>query len=104
MTRDFASPTLIVMKLAARVGEVVMMRLKRHFNKHHAHAILSNPVAGCRARPFGLSPPPPPHRSAVNGDRSDGKSNFSAPLEIIVLAANIGLNRVIAGFHFRYQH
>ena len=72
-----------------------------------AHAILSNPVpAGARARPFGLSGRPRAHRAADRErlDRSDEKGTPPASpyrRSLLKLAANIGLNRVIAGFHFR---
>jgi PAP2 superfamily len=100
--------TFFVMKLGARVGEVVMMHLKRHWNRPRPSQICPTlyppvPVLGHAAYPAGHAliahltakvlievterPGPPP----------------SSPYEeaLTELAREIGLNRVIAGLHFR---
>jgi membrane-associated phospholipid phosphatase len=107
MTATSHPHTFFVMKLAARVGEVVMMRLKRHFNRPRPTQYFPTlyppvPVPGHSAYPAGHAliaqltanvlievtkkgtPPASPYRRSL-----------------LKLAANIGLNRVIAGFHFR---
>ena len=108
MTASSHPKTFFVMKLAARVGEVVMMRLKRHFNRPRPTQYFPTlypplPVPGHSSYPAG-------HaviaqltarvliqvtRVAALGGRSPYQNS------LLRLAAEIGLNRVIAGFHFR---
>ena len=95
------------MKLAARVGEVVMMRLKRRFNRPRPTQYYPTAVpAVARARPLVLSGRPRGHCAADRErlDRSDGCRAGAAarPTEnsLLKLATEIGRNRVIAGFHF----
>jgi hypothetical protein len=111
MITDKSHPaTFFVMKLAARVGEVVMMHLKRQWNRPRPSQICATlypPVAvpGHAAYPAGHAliahltakvlievtekpnPPNPP------------KSPYEEALT--ELANQIGLNRVIAGLHFK---
>jgi acid phosphatase (class A) len=107
MTATSHPHTFFVMKLAARVGEVVMMRLKRHFNRPRPTQYFPTlyppvPVPGHSAYPAGHAliaqltanvlievtekgtPPASPYRRSL-----------------LKLAANIGRNRIIAGFHFK---
>ena len=108
MTASSHPKTFFVMKLAARVGEVVIMRLKRHFNRPRPTQYFPTlypplPVPGHSSYPAG-------HaviaqltarvliqvtRVAALGGRSPYQNS------LLRLAAEIGLNRVIAGFHFR---
>ena len=108
MTAGSHPKTFFVMKLAARVGEVVMMRLKRHFNRprptqYYPTLYPPLPVPGHSAYPAGhaliaqltarvlIEVTTPPAAGAVSPYRNS----------LLKLAAEIGLNRVIAGFHFR---
>lgn len=99
--------TYFLTKVAARVGEVVMMHLKRQFNRPrptqycptlyppvtvpgHAsypagHAVIANLTAQCLME--------------VTADPVTQKSPYEAALQ--KLADEIGLNRVIAGLHFK---
>jgi acid phosphatase (class A) len=106
MTASSHPKTFFAMKLAARVGEVVMIRLKRQFN---------------RPRPSQYYPalyPPlavPGHASYPAGHALIARltarvlievttpSAGTSPYEksLIKLADEIGFNRVIAGLHFR---
>ena len=113
MTASSHPKTFFVMKLAARVGEVVMMRLKRHFNRPRptqyyptlypplpvpghssypaGHAVIAQLTAQVLIEvttPMAGSPPTP-----------SGTSPYKNSL--LKLAEEIGLNRVIAGFHFQ---
>jgi acid phosphatase (class A) len=111
MTQNSHPKTFFAMKLAARVGEVVMMRLKRQWNR-------PRPTQYC---PTLYPPiPVPGHASYPAGhaliahltaevlkeitERDPGYGNppvspYKKSLE--ALADQIGLNRVIAGLHFR---
>jgi len=106
MTAKSHRATFFMMKLAARVGEVVMMRLKRQFN---------------RPRPSQYYPtlypplPVPGHSSYPAGHALIARLTANVLIEVttptagtspyenslLKLADEIGLNRVIAGFHFR---
>lgn len=113
MTASSHPKTFFVMKLAARVGEVVMMRLKRHFNRPRptqyfptlypplpvpghssypaGHAVIARLTAKVLIEvttPMAGTPPIP-----------SGPSPYKNSL--LKLADEIGRNRVIAGFHFR---
>jgi hypothetical protein len=110
MTPTSHPRTYFVLKLATRVGEVVMMRLKRHFNRArpsqycptlyppvpvpgHAsypagHAVLAYVVAQCLIE---ITTPDP-----VNGVCQDSPYKDA----LIDLADRIGRNRVLAGLHF----
>ena len=98
--------TYFLMKLAARLGEVVMMHLKRQFNRprptqycpslfppvavpgHAAypagHALIAHLTANCLIEVTAGSSATSPYAEALNK-----------------LAERIGQNRVIAGFHFK---
>jgi hypothetical protein len=113
MTPTSHPRTYFVLKLASRVGEVVMMRLKRYFNRPrpvqyfptlyppvpvpgHAsypagHAVIAYLVACCLIE---ITTPDP--------TESDGGDPPVSPYAkaLIKLADDIGLNRVYAGLHF----
>jgi len=106
MTQNSHPATFFAMKLAARIGEVVMIRLKRQFN---------------RPRPSQYCPtlyPPlnvPGHASYPAGHAviahltarvlidATTKPLTGSPYEksLLALADEIGFNRVLAGLHFR---
>jgi PAP2 superfamily len=106
MTASSHRATFFVMKLAARVGEVVMMRLKRQFNRprptqYYPALYPPLPVPGHSSYPAG-------HALIANltarvlievTTPAIGASPYEKSL--LKLAEEIGLNRVIAGFHFR---
>jgi hypothetical protein len=110
MTASSHRATFFVMKLAARVGEVVMMRLKRQFNRprptqYYPALYPPLPVPGHSSYPAG---------HALIADLTarvlievttptTGPSPRKSPYEqsLLKLAHEIGFNRVIAGFHFR---
>lgn len=105
MTHTSHPRTYFVLKLAARVGELVMMRLKRHFNRArpgqycptlyppipvpgHAsypagHAVIAHLTARCLTEVTMNSAGISPYKESLNK-----------------LADDIGLNRVYAGLHF----
>jgi acid phosphatase (class A) len=106
MTQTSHPRTYFVLKIASRVGEVAMMRLKRYFNRPrpsqycptlyppvpvpgHAsypagHAILAHLIARCLIE--------------ITAD-SSGQSPYQEAL--LRLADDIGINRVYAGLHFK---
>jgi PAP2 superfamily len=106
MTKTSHPRTYLVVKVASRVGEVVMMRLKRYFNRarpsqyfptlypplpvqEHAsypsgHSIIAHLVAGC----------------LIEITTPDGGVSPYEPA-LLKLADDIGLNRIYAGLHFR---
>ena len=113
MTQNSHPKTFFAMKLAARVGEVVMMRLKRQWNRPRPAQycpILYPPVAvpGHASYPAGhaviahltaevlkeITVDP-----ASKTPTTPAKSPYEKSLD--ALADEIGLNRVIAGLHFR---
>ena len=113
MTQNSHPKTFFAMKLAARVGEVVMMRLKRQWNRPRPAQycpILYPPVAvpGHASYPAGhaviahltaevlkeITVEP-----ASKTPTTPAKSPYEKSLD--ALADEIGLNRVIAGLHFR---
>lgn len=107
MSQKSHPATYFVMKLAARVGEVVMMRLKRQFNRARPSQVcpsLYPPLAvpGHAAYPAGHALIA--HLTAnclieVTTRGNPAKSPYEKALN--ELAARIGLNRVIAGFHYK---
>ena len=106
--RDFASPHIFrdeAGRSRRRGGDDAS---EASLQQTTAHAILSDPVSAvARARPLVLSGRPRADRAADREcpDRSDGaiRRPAESPYEasLLKLAEEIGLNRVIAGFHFR---
>jgi acid phosphatase (class A) len=110
MTTRSHRNTFFVMKLAARVGEVVMMRLKRKFNRprptqYYPALYPPLPVPGHSSYPAGHALIA--HLTAQVlievTTPTTGPGAGASPYEetLLKLADDIGLNRVIAGFHFR---
>jgi membrane-associated phospholipid phosphatase len=105
MTATSHPRTFFVMKLAARVGEVVMMRLKRHFNRPRPTQYFPTlypplPVPGHSSYPAGHAVIAQlTARVLIDVTTVGGQSPYRNSL--LRLAQEIGLNRVIAGFHFR---
>jgi PAP2 superfamily len=107
MTATSHPHTFFVMKLAARVGEVVMMRLKRHFNRprptqYYPTLYPPLPVPGHSSYPAGhalIARLTANILVEVTTVGAAGRSFYKNSL--LKLADEIGLNRVIAGFHFR---
>jgi PAP2 superfamily len=107
MTATSHPKTFFVMKLAARVGEVVMMRLKRHFNRprptqYYPTLYPPLPVPGHSSYPAGhalIARLTANVLVEVTTVGAAGRSFYKNSL--LKLADEIGLNRVIAGFHFR---
>jgi hypothetical protein len=106
MSQKSHPQTYFVMKIAARLGEVVMMHLKRQFNRPRPTQYcpsLFPPVAvpGHAAYPAGHALIA--HLTAnclmeVTAGNSSPTSPYADALE--KLAERIGENRVFAGFHF----
>jgi len=110
MIKNTSHPkTYFAMKLMARVGEVVMMHFKQKFHRARPSQVCPTlyppiPVPGHAAYPAG-------HAVIANltaaclkeitkgPDATPSPSTYEEALE--VLAENIGLNRVIAGLHYR---
>jgi acid phosphatase (class A) len=98
--------TYFVMKLAARVGELVMIRLKRHFNRARPTQycpILYPPVTipGHASYPAGhavIADLTAAVLTEVTTNPKTGISPYKASLNR--LAHDIGMNRVYAGLHF----
>ena len=109
MNRNSHPATYFAIKVMARIGEAVMIHFKRHFNRArpsqvcptlfppvpvpgHAsypagHAVIANLTAACL-------------KDIVKGPaNAPSRSSFDEALDL--LAHNIGLNRVIAGLHYR---
>src|SRR5262245_36341488 len=102
--------TFFLMKLVARVGEVVMMRLKRQFNRprpsqYYPALYPPVPVPGHASYPAGhaliayLTAGVLIDVTTAQAGPQAGSSPYARSL--LKLADEIGLNRVIAGFHFR---
>jgi acid phosphatase (class A) len=106
MTAASHPKTFFVMKLAARVGEVVMMRLKRYFNRPRPtqyYPTLYPPlvVPGHSSYPAGhavIARLTAKVLIDVTTTTATGRSPYKNSL--LKLAEEIGRNRVIAGFHF----
>jgi hypothetical protein len=107
MTATSHSKTFFVMKLAARVGEVMMMRLKRHFNRprptqYYPTLYPPVPVPGHSSYPAGhaliarLTA-----RVLIEVTTATGTGQSPYNNSLLKLADEIGRNRVIAGFHFQ---
>jgi hypothetical protein len=110
MIKNTSHPkTYFAMKLMARVGEVVMMHFKRKFNRARPSQVCPTlyppiPVPGHAAYPAG-------HAVIANltaaclkdvtkgPEGAPSKSTYEEALDL--LAEDIGLNRVIAGLHYR---
>jgi hypothetical protein len=106
MTATSHRATFFAMKLAARVGEVVMMRLKRRFNRarptqYYPALYPPLPVPGHSSYPAGhaLIAYVTAHVLIEATTPAMGPSPYEQSL--LKLAEEISLNRVIAGFHFR---
>jgi acid phosphatase (class A) len=110
MTQNSHPATFFAMKVAARVGEVVMMRLKRQFNRprptqYYPALYPPLPVPGHSSYPAGhaviahLTANVLMEITAATSGPNAGTSPYEKSL--LKLADDIGLNRVIAGFHFR---
>jgi membrane-associated phospholipid phosphatase len=106
MTAISHPKTFFVMKLAARVGEVVMMRLKRHFNRprptqYYPTLYPPVPVPGHSAYPAGHALIAQLTANVLIEVTKGAGAASPYRNSLLKLAAQIGLNRVIAGFHFR---
>jgi hypothetical protein len=106
MTASSHRATFFVMKLAARVGEVVMMRLKRQFNRprptqYYPALYPPLPVPGHSSYPAGHALIA--YLTARVLIEVTTPTGGTSPYEqsLLTLAHEISLNRVIAGFHFR---
>jgi acid phosphatase (class A) len=106
MTQNSHPATYFAMKVAARVGEVVMMRLKRQFNRprptqYYPALYPPLPVPGHSSYPAGHAVIA--HLTAKVLIEVTTRTGGTSPYEksLTKLADEIGLNRVIAGFHFR---
>jgi hypothetical protein len=106
MTAGSHPKTFFAMKLAARVGEVVMMRLKRHFNRPRPTQYFPSlypplAVPGHSAYPAGhavIARLTAKLLIDITAGTAAGQSPYKNSL--LKLAEGIGRNRVIAGFHF----
>jgi hypothetical protein len=107
MTQNSHPKTFFVMKVAARVGEVVMMHLKRQFNRPRPSQMfpLLSPsvgVPGHSAYPAGHALIARLTANVLTEVTTKGTPPSSPYAEALrTLATEIGFNRVIAGFHFR---
>jgi hypothetical protein len=107
MTHNSHPSTYFVTKLAARVGEVVMMSLKRRFNRPRPTQFCPTlyppvPVPGHASYPAGhavIANLTAHVLMEVTADPITHKSPYEQPL--LKLAEEIGRNRVIAGLHFK---
>lgn len=106
MTQNSHPSTFFLMKIAARVGEVVMMRLKRQFNRprptqYYPALYPPIPVPGHSSYPAGHAVIA--HLTAQVLIEATTPSAGTSPYKksLIALAEEISLNRVIGGFHFR---
>jgi PAP2 superfamily protein len=106
MTSTSHPYTFFAMKVAARVGEVVMMRLKQQFNRprpsqYYPALYPPLPVPGHSSYPAGHAVIAQlTARVLIEVTTPQGGSS---PYEktLLRLAGEIAMNRVIAGFHFR---
>ncbi len=96
------------MKVAARVGEVVMMRLKRQFNRprptqYYPALYPPLPVPGHSSYPAGHAVIAHLTARVLIEVTAAASGSGTSPYEksLLKLADDIGLNRVIAGFHFK---
>ena len=106
MTQTSHPKTFFAMKLAARVGEVVMMSLKRKFNRPRPSQyfpLLSTPIGvpGHSAYPAGHAVIAHLTANVLTEITAKGAANSAYAESLSTLAAEISFNRVIAGFHFR---
>jgi membrane-associated phospholipid phosphatase len=108
MTAGSHPKTFFVMKLAARVGEVVMMRLKRHFNRprptqYYPTLYPPVPVPGHSSYPAGHAFIARLTAKVLIEVTTPAGAGAVSPYEqsLLKLAQEIGDNRVIAGFHFK---
>ena len=106
MTASSHPHTFFVMKLAARVGEVVMMRLKRQFNRprptqYYPALYPPLPVPGHASYPAGHALIAHLTANVLIEVTTPGGGTSPYQNSLIKLAKEIGFNRVIAGFHFR---
>jgi acid phosphatase (class A) len=106
MTATSHPKTFFLMKLAARIGEVVMMRLKRHFNRprptqYYPTLYPPLPVPGHSSYPAGHALIARLTANVLIEATTVGAAGRSFYKNSLVkLADEIGRNRVIAGFHF----
>jgi acid phosphatase (class A) len=108
MTASSHPKTFFVMKLAARVGEVVMMRLKRHFNRprptqYYPTLYPPVPVPGHSSYPAGHSLIAQLTARVLIEVTAGTAAGAVSPYRnsLLTLAKEIGRNRIIAGFHFK---
>jgi PAP2 superfamily len=106
MTATSHPKTFFVMKLAARVGEVVMMRLKRHFNRPRPTQYFPTlypplPVPGHSSYPAGHAVIAQLTARVLIEVTTGANGQSPYRNSLLKLAEEIGRNRVIAGFHFR---
>jgi hypothetical protein len=106
MTQNSHPATFFVMKVAARVGEVVMMRLKRQFNRprptqYYPALYPPLPVPGHSSYPAGHAVISHLTASVLIEVTTPTAGNSPYEKSLTKLAEEISLNRVIAGFHFR---
>ena len=106
MTASSHPATFFAMKVVARVGEAVMIRLKRQHNRprptqYYPALYPPVPVPGHAAYPAGHSLIA--HLTAGVLIEITTPTSGTSPYEksLLKLADQIGFNRVIAGFHFR---
>lgn len=106
MTQNSHPYTFFALKIAARVGEAVMMHLKRQYNRPRPsqyYPALYPPVSvpGHASYPAGHALIA--HLTASVLIEVTKPTTGSSPYEqsLLKLADQIGLNRVIAGLHFR---
>ena len=105
MTANSHPRTFFVMKLAARVGEVVMMRLKRQFNRprptqYYPALYPPLPVPGHSSYPAGHALIAHLTAQVLIEVTTPATGNSPYKRTLLKLAEAIGRNRVIAGFHF----
>ena len=106
MTQTSHPRTYFVVKLATRVGEVVMMRLKRRFNRPRPVQYCPTlyppvPVPGHASYPAGHAVLAHLVASCLIEVTADASGNSPYAQALTKLADDIGLNRVYAGLHFR---
>jgi len=106
MTGSSHPATFFAMKIAARVGEAVMIRLKRQFNRprpsqYYPALYPPVPVPGHAAYPAGHAVIARLTARVLIEITTPTTGTSPYEQSLLKLADQIGFNRVIAGFHFR---